>query len=57
MILVEMLGDGIWVHFNVRKFSRVSLEVDLQVSLRGESAAADVAFKGSLTCMGSYVDL
>lgn len=33
------------------------LKVDLQVALGGESAPADVALKGSLTCMGSYVDL
>lgn len=57
MVLVEVFGHGIWIHLNVRKLGRVPLEVDLEVSLGGESASADVALKGTLTCVGPYVDL
>lgn len=52
-----MFWNGVWVHFNVWKFGRVPLEVDLQVALGREPTATYVALKGSLTCVGSYVDL
>lgn len=57
MVLVEVFGHGIRIHFNVWKLCRMPLKVDLEISLGGESASADVALKGTLTCMRSYVDL
>ena len=57
MILIEVFRNGIGIHLNMRKLGRVPLEVDLQVSFGGESAPADVALKGTLTCVGPYVDL
>lgn len=57
MVLVQVFRNGIRVHLNMWKLGRMPLEVDLEVPFRGEAAAADVAFKRSLTCVRSYVDL
>lgn len=51
MILIKVFRNGIRIHLNVWKLGRVPLKVDLQVSFGGESAPADVALKGTLTCV------
>lgn len=51
MVLVQMFGYWIWVHFDMREFGLVPLEVYLEIALCRKPAAANVAFEWSFASM------
>lgn len=52
-----MFGYWVWVHFDVRKPSCVTLKMNLEISFRCESVATDITFKGSLSSVGPDMNL
>ena len=52
-----MLGHQVGVHFDMGKLMGVSLEVNLEIAFGSEPIATDIALVGSLSSMGSYMDL
>ena len=52
-----MLGHQVGVHFDMRKLVGVSLEMNLEIAFGREPIATNIALVGSLSSVGSYVDL
>ena len=52
-----MLGHQVGVHFDMRKLVGVSLEMNLEIAFGREPIATNIALVGSLSSMGSYMDL
>ena len=52
-----MLWHQVGIHFDLGELVGVSLEVNLEIAFGSEPIATDIALVGSLSSMGSYMDL
>ena len=52
-----MLGDKVGVHLHVGEALGVSLEVNLEVPLGGESVSAHITFVGTFTSVRSEMNI
>ena len=57
MKLVQMFRHRVGIHFHVRVFRFVSLEVDFEVAFGGETIATHITLEGTFTSVGTNVYL
>lgn len=57
MVLIQVLGYRVRIHFDVREFGRMTLKMDFEVSFRGKPATTNIALERPFARMRSYVNL